>query len=104
MDARTNERIRDLENAIRRLDQLVTGLYQHLGIPFPDERAPAAAVASASADDGRTGAGGLHPDVAALADAGKTIDAIKLHRSITGAGLGEAKDAIEAYERRYRLG
>jgi ribosomal protein L7/L12 len=29
---------------------------------------------------------------------------IKLYRDRTGAGLAEAKDAIEEYERRYRLG
>ena len=40
----------------------------------------------------------------ALVGSGKKINAIKLYRERTGVGLAEAKDAIEAWERRYRLG
>lgn len=37
----------------------------------------------------------LHPEVLALLNDGKEIAAIKRHREITGAGLKEAKDAID---------
>jgi ribosomal protein L7/L12 len=41
----------------------------------------------------------LPQDVAALADQGQTISAIKAYRERTGAGLAEAKDLIETYIR-----
>ena len=37
-------------------------------------------------------------DIARLMRAGKKIEAIKLYRQITGAGLKESKDAVEAFE------
>jgi ribosomal protein L7/L12 len=39
----------------------------------------------------------LLDDVRKLADCGRTIDAIKRYREITGLGLKEAKDAIDRY-------
>jgi len=39
--------------------------------------------------------GSLEEQVLALCRAGKKIDAIKLYREQTGAGLKEAKDAVE---------
>lgn len=39
----------------------------------------------------------LSDEVRALADAGKLVDAIKVHRRQTGAGLREAKQALDAY-------
>ncbi|MCP4784068.1 MAG: hypothetical protein GY903_21190 [Fuerstiella sp.] len=41
---------------------------------------------------------GLSTTVAELADEGKKIEAIKVHRTETGVGLKDAKDAIEAYQ------
>ena len=38
----------------------------------------------------------------ALIQGGKKIQAIKLYREATGAGLKDAKDAVEAYERNLR--
>ena len=38
---------------------------------------------------------GLPPEVVQLANAGKKIQAIKLYRDITGAGLKEAKDVVD---------
>ncbi|ANE05239.1 ribosomal protein L7/L12 [Corynebacterium crudilactis] len=38
----------------------------------------------------------LHPEVLALLQEGKKISAIKRHRELTGAGLKEAKEAVEA--------
>jgi large subunit ribosomal protein L7/L12 len=40
---------------------------------------------------------GLSAGVRQLADGGRKIEAIKLHREETGLGLKEAKDAVEAY-------
>ena len=42
---------------------------------------------------------GLTDQVKQLIAEGKTIMAIKEYRSATGAGLKEAKDAVEEYER-----
>lgn len=39
------------------------------------------------------------PDVMALIQSGRKIDAIKLYRELHGTGLKEAKDAIESLER-----
>ena len=75
---------------LRTLETQVAYLYRHLGID------PADAVPAPS--------GGVDADVAQLINSGRKINAIKLYRDRTGAGLAEAKDAIEAYERRYRLG
>ena len=75
---------------LRTLENQVAYLYRHLGLD------PADAVPDAS--------GGLSPDVVQLINSGNLIQAIKLHRERTGLGLAEAKDAVDAFERRYRLG
>ena len=41
-------------------------------------------------------AAGIPPGVIELVRAGKTIAAIKVYRDATGAGLAEAKEAVEA--------
>jgi ribosomal protein L7/L12 len=41
--------------------------------------------------------GVLHDEVKRLAEAGEKIRAIKLYRDLTGAGLAEAKQAVEGY-------
>ncbi len=46
------------------------------------------------------GPSGLADEVRRLADAGEKIQAIKVHRELTGSGLSEAKLAVEAYLRR----
>lgn len=43
---------------------------------------------------------GLSDEVRRLADAGKKIEAIALYRKESGAGLAEAKDAVEGYQNR----
>jgi hypothetical protein len=66
---------------IRRLEDKVDLILHHLGLKYED---PATR--------------GLSEEVKALADdPAKKISAIKLHREQTGAGLKEAKDAVEAY-------
>jgi ribosomal protein L7/L12 len=44
--------------------------------------------------------GQASPAVLAFIDAGQKIGAIKQYRNETGAGLREAKDAVEEFERR----
>ncbi|HEY1380245.1 MAG TPA: ribosomal protein L7/L12 [Gemmataceae bacterium] len=66
---------------LRRIEAKLDLILRNLGLEFQD---PAAA--------------GLSPEVRALADdPAKKIEAIKLHREQTAAGLKEAKDAVEAY-------
>jgi large subunit ribosomal protein L7/L12 len=84
--------------------------------PFCDHKNPEGATrcASCKADltsgDREAGAGGVSDSggaealsldgrIIALLAHGRTIEAIKLYRDITGAGLKEAKDAVEALER-----
>jgi ribosomal protein L7/L12 len=43
------------------------------------------------------------PQVRALLQSGNKIEAIKRYRELTGVGLAEAKDAVEAIERGVRL-
>ena len=65
-----------------RLDYIET----QLKALFPDSYVPFAEASAA----------GMPPAVVALARAGNMIAAIKEYRSITGAGLAEAKEAVEA--------
>jgi len=58
----------------RRIEAKLDAILKHLNIEAP------------SAD----------AEVAKLAAAGKKIEAIKLHREITGVGLKEAKDYVES--------
>ncbi|MDG2130994.1 MAG: ribosomal protein L7/L12 [Fuerstiella sp.] len=67
---------------LSRLDRKVDVLIQHLDVDIPEALAKY----------------GLSTTVAELADEGKKIEAIKVHRKETGVGLKEAKDAIEAYQ------
>ncbi|MFI9388671.1 ribosomal protein L7/L12 [Kutzneria sp. NPDC052558] len=62
-----------LERRLERLERKVDQLMQHVGVeqPGPDQ------------------------DVLHLARAGRKIEAIKRYRELTGAGLKEAKDAVE---------
>lgn len=41
---------------------------------------------------------GMPPEVVALMHAGRKIEAIKAYRAATGAGLAEAKEAVERIE------
>jgi ribosomal protein L7/L12 len=75
------------DERIRRLEEQVAFLYEHLRLTPPG-------VARSSMD----------AEVLALINDGKKIHAIKRYRELTGVGLAEARDAVEALERRYRLG
>jgi ribosomal protein L7/L12 len=96
MDARAtltrmdNAEYARLRERIRVLEAQTAHLYRHLGLD------PDAAVPPPSND--------LDPAVIELINNGKKINAIKLYREQTGLGLKEAHDAVEAFEKRYRLG
>jgi ribosomal protein L7/L12 len=76
---------------IRRLEEQVAYLYQHLGVTAPGPGAGA-------------GATGQDAELLALVNDGRKIHAIKRYRELTGVGLKEAHDAVAELERRYRLG
>ena len=83
-----------LDARIRALEAQVAQLMSHLGLvapvgPPPGWGAPGAPMAA-------PGAVGIPQDVVALARSGNKIEAIKRYREITGVGLREAKDAIDA--------
>jgi ribosomal protein L7/L12 len=66
---------------MRRIEAKIDLILRHLGLNYED--------AAASA---------LSPEVRALADdPARKIEAIKVYREQTGAGLKDAKDAVEAY-------
>ncbi len=60
-----------------RVEQKVDAILKHLGIEWKDQ---------------------VSERVKELVRAGKKIEAIKMYREETGAGLKEAKDAVEAFE------
>ncbi len=55
------------------------------------------------ARSGATASGGLDDEVLSLLRRGQKIGAIKLYREQTGAGLKEAKDAVEALARQHGI-
>jgi hypothetical protein len=69
-DDRYNARILRLENQVKLLSD-------RLGIPFDD------------------GSSGMPPEVVQLARDGRKIEAIKVYRDLTGAGLAESKQAVD---------
>jgi len=72
----------ELQRRVARLEQLVEGLYRHLDLPLPQEQYDP-----------------LTP-VRELVHAGKKIQAVKLYREMTGVGLKEAKQAVDAMDGR----
>jgi len=70
----------------RRIEAKLDAILGKLGIQPPDPGA----------------ASGLSPGVRQLADVGQKIQAIKLYREATGAGLADSKDAVEKLEREMR--
>jgi ribosomal protein L7/L12 len=66
---------------LARVERKLDLLLRHMQVEVPDPTTPA----------------GLSDEVRRLADAGRKIEAIKLHREQTGVGLRAAKDAVEAY-------
>ncbi len=69
-----------LERRIDQLERKLDMVIKHLGLPSPDPATP-------------------YGEIDELIRQGKKIHAIKLYRDLTGSGLRQAKDAIEARER-----
>jgi len=62
-----------------RMQRQLDAIMRHLGLPEPPTSRP----------------GALSPQVIALVESGRKIDAIKLYRKETGEGLKQAKAAVE---------
>ncbi|UJB42235.1 hypothetical protein [Streptomyces sp. A1-5] len=71
----TDRRTKPLERRMARLEQKVDLLMAHLGVEEVEDPRMA--------------------EVDALLAKGKTVHAIKVYREVTGAGLVEAKEAVE---------
>jgi ribosomal protein L7/L12 len=72
----------DLQFRLRQLEEQVERLSVQAGLPWSAAMTP---------DDG-----GVDSQVVALAQSGQKIEAIKRYRELTGVGLAEAKQAVEA--------
>ncbi|MFI0907489.1 ribosomal protein L7/L12 [Streptomyces sioyaensis] len=71
----TDRRSKTLERRLQRLEQKVDLLLAHAGIAEPEDPRMA--------------------EIDQLLTQGKKIQAIKVHRELTGSGLAEAKEAVE---------
>ena len=80
MDRHELERMNQLSAKVFHLEQQLQFLYRHLGIQYQDPSSLDA--------------------VGAALSQGNTIEAIKLYREKTGAGLAEAKAAVEDLARK----
>ena len=80
--------IEEAVGRIRELERKVDLLMRHLGLE--------------AGGPGSSGSGGVPGDVEHLIRSGRKIEAIKRYREATGLGLKEAKEAVEAFERRLR--
>ena len=72
----------DVQFRLRQLEEQVERLSAQAGMPWSAAMTPDASE-------------GVDSEVVALAQSGRTIDAIKRYRQLTGAGLAEAKQAVE---------
>lgn len=101
---------RDIEARLDWLEQVVAAMSSGLGMSDVPRRPDAADHSAPPGDTTRSSfwppvvggtpcaadpAEGLPQDVLALIDADRTIDAIKAYREATGAGLADAKRAVE---------
>jgi ribosomal protein L7/L12 len=91
---------------LARLEAKVSYLLQHLGLSEEDAALAdggfATPVAGPVPGYGAAGSA-IPPELAIALQRGRKIEAIKIYRTVTGAGLGEAKTAVEAMERELGL-
>jgi len=79
--ASPSQRPGDLSKTLRRIESKLDRILEHLNLKYDDlDNDP-----------------GLSATVKELAEQGQKIAAIKTYREQTGAGLKEAKDAVESY-------
>lgn len=69
---------------LKRVELRLNAIARHLDVPLPDDLNPNV----------------LLDDVRKLVDEGQVIRAIKVHRDRNGAGLAEAKQAVDEYRGR----
>lgn len=105
----------ETEQRIARLEQKVALLYQHLGLngheefmppaPFlPPPHAPGEPQDSIPGQPQTAIDPRLPPAFHIALQSGRTISAIKIYREVTGVGLKEAKDYVEALEGKHKRG
>jgi ribosomal protein L7/L12 len=82
----SDQDFQQLRSRMIHLEGQVEFLYKHLGVTFVPEAAP-----------------GDDPRIIELIQKGKKIDAIKIYRDLTNAGLADAKQAVEEIQRRLGL-
>jgi len=87
------------EDRLYRLERKVDFLFQRMGINPDDALADDAFGSSSQGIGGPWQQGGLPSSFYDALGRGKTIEAIKIYRSATGAGLKEAKEAVDAMAR-----
>jgi ribosomal protein L7/L12 len=93
----SSEDLLDHGRRIAALEAKVAELYKRLGqedpggFGFGDEAGPPDSLTA-----------GEDPRLIALIESGKTIQAIKLYRELTGTGLAEAKDAVQRLAAQHR--
>jgi hypothetical protein len=88
------------EDRLYRLERKVDFLFQRMGINADDALADDGFGSPSAQDFGNPWQqGGLPSSFYDALGGGKTIEAIKIYRSATGAGLKEAKEAVEAMAR-----
>jgi ribosomal protein L7/L12 len=109
-----HEDINALAKRISRLERVVAELASRQNVDIPDliAGAPAGGYASdggaSGFGDGSAGTGfasvdsAADPEILQWIQSGDTIRAIKRYRELTGAGLGEAKQAVEEIAERNR--
>jgi ribosomal protein L7/L12 len=97
-DPVSTEDIIDHGQRIAALERKVSELYKHLG---QAETGFGGGVTFAS-DEPASVTAEQDPRLIELIQTGKKIEAIKLYRELTRAGLAEAKDAVERLEATYR--
>ena len=94
--ASTDEIIRDLQIRVAALEELFARLGERVGSAQP----PAGKLQAAAKGAAATPAGPEHDhELLELLAANKLIAAIKRYRELTGAGLRDAKLAVEAMHR-----
>ncbi|GAG75843.1 unnamed protein product [marine sediment metagenome] len=72
------DEIRELQKHVKKLERKVAFLLDHLQLNYQEESSP-----------------GITQEIVDLVRMGRKIEAIKLYREETGAGLKEAKEAID---------
>jgi ribosomal protein L7/L12 len=91
-----------VEMRLAAIEEKLDLVLAHLGLDEGPESGPDAPLTATAWAPHPTG--DVDPQLSALIEAGKKIQAIKVYRQNTGAGLKDAKVAVDALERSLRGG